>query len=73
MISDAAATAFQKPRTVAAAVERAMHYMTTPGRGAYQKPGWRRKRPFAAAAKRRLSFMFPARTMWCLLSTLPMR
>lgn len=34
---DAAATTFQKPRTVAAAVERAMHYMTTPGRGAYQE------------------------------------
>ena len=34
---DAASTTVQKPRTVAAAVERAMHYMTTPGRGAYQE------------------------------------
>ena len=32
---DAAATTFQKPRTVSKAVERAFHYMTTPGRGGY--------------------------------------
>lgn len=34
---DAAATTFQKPRSVVRAVERAFHTMTTPGRGGYQE------------------------------------